>query len=535
MLKPANSFPVKDTANFDSHFLTNSPSSITAYQEAIAQAQDLLISAFACQAQPYNGTNPKDLAAVLKTREICPENGNKLTNILNLVSENIIRNSVIISHPKTIAHLHCPTLTAALAAELLISGTNQSMDSWDQSPSATLLEQQVVNWLCQLFEYTSGADGIFTSGGTQSNFMGLLLARDKFALNHFNWVVQKQGLPPQFHRFRILCSTASHFTIKQAAALLGLGQEAVVMVETEADYSLSPTAVERKIKELQQQELLPIALVATVGTTDFGSIDPLFELAACAKQHKMWLHVDAAYGGALMLSARHRHKLTGIEAADSITVDFHKLFYQPISCGAFLVKERSDFDLIKLHADYLNPETNIAAGIPDLVTKSIQTTRRFDALKLFVSLQTLGRRQLAQMIDTTIELAKETANLIDAEPALELVNYPTINAVVFRYRPSDSRLANQINSQIPATLLQQGKAVIAQTKINNLTYLKFTLLNPCTTLTDITEILSAINFIGKQLESASSSFNDLISISTHRKTKNARRTRHPEPQNDSRI
>ncbi|MEP0876317.1 aspartate aminotransferase family protein [Funiculus sociatus GB2-M2] len=492
---------------FDTCFVTNSANSIAAYQEAIATAQQVIIDCFASSTQPYSGAKPEELAAALAAIELCPEFSQDLPKILKKVGETVVKNSVVVSHPTCIAHLHCPPLTAALAAEVLISATNQSMDSWDQSPAATFLEQQVVNWLCNLFAYDAAADGVFTSGGTQSNFMGLLLARDRYAQKHLNWSIQQQGLPPEASRFRILCSVAAHFTIRQAAALLGLGEQAVVTVETDANYRQSPAALERQLKELQQQELLPIALVGTVGTTDFGSIDPLPEIAACAKKQGLWLHIDAAYGGALVLSDRHRHKLVGIEEADSIAVDFHKLFYQPISCGAFLLKNRSHFDLIKLHTDYLNPETNIEQGILDLVTKSVQTTRRFDALKLFVSLHTLGRRQLAEIIETTINLAEKTAQLIDAEPVLELANYPTINAVVFRYIPRQTppethsvTYANQINSQIRMSLLRTGEAVLAQTRIAERIYLKFTLLNPHTTTAHITQILNTIKHLGKQLE-----------------------------------
>jgi len=508
MLKiPINPQIVNNPDLIETYFLTNSAVSLAAYQEAIATAQEVLIKHFASQTQPYSGAKPEQLAATLADNKICSENSQNLRNILINIGENILKNSVVVSHPACIAHLHCPPLIPALAAEVLISATNQSLDSWDQSPAATVLEQQVVNWLCSLFGYQAGADGIFTSGGTQSNFMGLLLARDRYAWELLNWQVQQQGLPPASHRFRILCSTVSHFTIRQAAALLGLGEQAVIMVEADANYRLCPAAVQRQLAQLKQEELLPIAIVATVGTTDFGSIDPLPELAACAKQHGLWLHVDAAYGGALILSDRHRHKLTGIEEADSITVDFHKLFYQPISCGAFLLKDRSHFDLMKLHADYLNPKTNIEAGVPDLVTKSVQTTRRFDALKLFISLQALGRRQLADMIDITINLAEATAQLIDAEPFLELANYPTINAVVFRYYPPKALSvqepeiwANQINSQIRVTLLQTGEAVLAQTRIGKLIYLKFTLLNPSTTLADIATILNTVKRLGQELD-----------------------------------
>lgn len=502
MLNLTSAEPNLDQTRFDSYFLTDSAVSLTAYRQAIATAQELIIDCFASQTQPYSGANPEALAVALAANELCPETGEDLRILLKSVGENILKNSVVVSHPTCIAHLHCAPLISALAAEVLISATNQSMDSWDQSPAATVLEQQVVNWLCCLFGYDAAADGIFTSGGTQSNFMGLLLARDYYARDRLDWAIQQQGLPPEHHRFRILCSEVSHFTIRQAAALLGLGEQAVVMVETDADYRLSSVAVERQLIQMQQKELLPIALVATVGTTDFGSIDPLPELAAIAKQYRLWLHVDAAFGGALIMSDRHRHKLSGIEAADSITVDFHKLFYQPISCGAFLLKDKSHFNLMKLHADYLNPETNAEAGIPDLVTKSVQTTRRFDALKLFVSLQTLGRKQLADIIDTTIHLAESTARLIAAEPMLELANFPTINAVVFRYCPNQmsTTSVNRVNNQIRTSLLQSGEAVLAQTKIGDRTYLKFTLLNPRTTLADIAQILSAVKRLGKELE-----------------------------------
>ena len=492
---------------FEPFFVGNSAESLTAYSAAITAAIDSLVQYFASQNQPYSGVSPDELATGFRELDICPETGENLQTILLQVGETILQNSVNVSHPTCIAHLHCPPLIPALAAEVLLSATNQSMDSWDQSPAATLLEQKMVDWLCRLFGYDAAADGIFTSGGTQSNFMGLLLARDAFARDRLNWSIQKLGLPKEAKQFRILCSEVSHFTIRQAAALLGLGEQAIVTVETDTNYCVCPVALNSKLAELKQQNLLPIAIAATVGTTDFGSIDPLLELATCAKKHRLWLHVDAAYGGALILSERHRHKLAGIEAADSIAIDFHKLFYQPISCGAFLLKDRSYFDLIKLHVDYLNPEANQELGFIDLVTKSVQTTRRFDALKLFMSLQALGRQTFADMIDTTIELAGATANLIQADAALELANYPAINSLVFRYCPQRITLgvepvtgANQINNQIRLSLLQQGEAVIGQTQIAKYIYLKFTLLNPRTTIAHIQALLNRIKQLGQEFE-----------------------------------
>ncbi|MEO1466030.1 MAG: pyridoxal-dependent decarboxylase, partial [Cyanobacteria bacterium J06633_1] len=226
VIQSVNSPVIEDLDNFESYFLTDSPQSIAAYREAMVTAQEAIIEAFTSQNQPYSGVNPQDLVKTLATIEPCPEFGNQLQIILKNISENILKNSAIVSHPTCIAHLHCPPLLPSLAAEVLISASNQSMDSWDQSPAATLLEQQLINWLCNLFGYDAGCDGVFTSGGTQSNFMGLLLARDAFALHKLNWSIQQQGLPPEFPRFRIICSEVSHFTISQAASLLGLGQQA---------------------------------------------------------------------------------------------------------------------------------------------------------------------------------------------------------------------------------------------------------------------------------------------------------------------
>lgn len=160
------------------------------------------------------------------------------------------------------------------------------------------------------------------------------------------------------------------------------------------------------------------------------------------------------------------------------------------------------FCLIELRADYLNPESNEVRGIPDLVTKSVQTTRRFDALKLFLSLQSLGEKTFAEMIDSTIDLAEKTAKLIAEDKDLELANYPTINAVVFRYLPQQSSVSksDEINRQIRTLLMEQGKAVIAQTQIYARTYLKFTLLNPRTTISHIVNLLAEIKGLGKALE-----------------------------------
>lgn len=483
---------------FDADFLSPSQTSQDAYRDALTAAEQVLARHFSSLGRCYDGPDAPVLAENFADVEVCPEEGMGVAAALDRVGELVLRHSVMVSDPTCIGHLHCPPVIPALAAEALISATNQSMDSWDQAPAATYLEQRVVDWLCGLYGLGGTADGIFTSGGTQSNFMALLLARDIFCRRELNWRVQEQGLPPEASRLRILCSAAAHFSVQQSAAILGLGQNAVVPVALDATRRMDVEALRRTIAEMRAEGLLPFAIAATAGTTDYGSIDPLPELAELAAAHGLWLHVDAAYGGALALSDRHAGLLDGIGLADSVTVDFHKLFYQPISCSALLVRDRAGFDAIRLHADYLNPEDHAENGVLDLVTKSIQTTRRFDGLKPFVTLQALGRRRLAAMIDATIDLARQTAALIAGDGELELAAPPVINALVLRFAPAGVGEAalDEVNARIQDRLLKEGKALLARTKVDGKVFLKMTLLNPRTSWVHVETILDQLKAIG---------------------------------------
>ncbi len=473
-----------------------------AYRTAMEQATDAVLDAFVEEATPYSGASPESLRERFAEMDVLPEEGRGLESALES-AEPVLRNAVGVSDSQCFAHLHCPPMISGLVAEAMLSATNQSMDSWDQSPSATLLESRMVEELCDLFGYDEAGDGVFTSGGTQSNFMGLLLARERFAKERFGTDVKRSGLPHRAKAMRILCSEETHFTAEQAAAHLGLGENAVVTVETNDDREMCPDALDRTLAELDERELLPFALVGTAGTTDFGSIDPLEELAERADERDLWFHVDAAYGGALALSDQHRERLAGIERADSLSVDFHKLFYQPISCGAFLLRDGSQYEHIARNASYLNPAGDSA---PNLVAKSVQTTRRFDALKPFVSFRALGREGFGALVDETIALADDVATLLSDDPAFELLAEPTINAVVFRYRPtgemSDQRLS-WLNEAIRESLLREGEAVVARTEVDGVTALKFTLLNPRTTLADVADILDAIERRGGSLSAVS--------------------------------
>lgn len=474
---------------FESEFLTSSPETRTAYRDAIERAIEVIC--WALPRQPYSGKEPAALAALFDG-EVLPETACGLDDLWERV-RNVVANSVIVTHPNTMAHLHCPPLIAAQAAEVVINALNQSMDSFDQAPAATVLEEKLVSWLCHEAGLGSAAGGIFTSGGTQSNYMGLLLARDACAEKTWNWSVRSQGLPTEARRLRILCSEVAHFTVEKSAAQLGLGTEAVIRVATDESFRMCPEALSTALAELRGHDMIPMAVVGTAGTTDFGSIDPLTEVASLAREAGSWFHLDAAYGSALLFSGSHRELLKGIELADSISMDFHKLLWQPISCAAFLLRDVGHFQYMKMNADYLNPELHEEQGIPNLVTRSVATTRRFDALKLWVSLQALGRKKLAQMIDATIELASHAAEFIRNHKQLELIHEPALSCVVFRYCPANSAIdSNALNAQLRQRLFEKGIAVIGHTVVHARQCLKLTCMNPTVSTEQIEELLRLV-------------------------------------------
>jgi L-2,4-diaminobutyrate decarboxylase len=488
--------------SFENQFLSPRIEGQWAYRNAIARAAHMLADSL--PKSPYSGRNPAELADLVAGEPCAPE-GVDLKDVLKEV-RTVIENSVAVWHPFTAAHLHCPPLIPALAAEVILTGLNQSMDSFDQAPAATVLEQRLLRWLCQEAGLPPTADGTMTPGGTVSNYTALLLARDAWCQTHLGWHVMERGLPPEASRFRILCSELAHFSVAKSAAQLGLGTGAVVSVAADADYQMCPRDLARQLARLKAEGLLPIAVVATAGTTDFGSIDPLPALAAIAHAAGAWVHVDAAYGGALLFSARHRDRLAGLELADSVTLDFHKLFWQPISCGALLIRDVAHFDLIKLNADYLNPEEHEALGIPDLVTRSVLTTRRFDALKLWMSLRVLGRQQLAAMIDRTLELASLAYAEIASHPRLEAIHEPRLGCVVFRYQAEDADAdADHLNDLIRRRLFDSGRAVIGHTRVRGRACLKFTFLNPCTSPAEVAGLIGLVASQGEELETEAAS------------------------------
>ncbi|MFE2595573.1 pyridoxal phosphate-dependent decarboxylase family protein [Streptomyces sp. NPDC059396] len=424
--------------------------------------------------------------------------------------------------PLCAAHLHCPPLAIAVAADLAVSALNPSQDSWDQAPAATALETLLLKELAHLVGYEPGAAaGVMTSGGTESNLMGLMLARDQVLGAATGRPVELTGLTnhPRAPRTpRILASASAHFSVQRAAALLGLGEDAVLPVPVDHHLRMDPDALATALDACAHRGELPVAVVATAGTTDTGAVDPLRACAALAARHGAWLHVDAAYGGGALLSDRLAPLLDGLGLADSVSLDWHKLGWQPAAAGVFLVRKAETYASLARRAAYLNPADDEEAGYPSLLGLSLRTTRRADAFKIAVTLRTLGREGLGRLVDACHDLALAGAKAVRDHPRLDLYAEPVLTAFLFRYLPThtdtgtnpdpdpDPSRTDAINAALRRRLLREGRAVVGRTELPGTgpgrVRLKLTLLNPHTTPAEVERLLHMVVAAGRAEEDA---------------------------------
>ncbi len=478
------------------YFLNNEQDTKDAYTKMIGDTVDAILSSLS-DGSSYAGASPQELQQLIKRPTLLPVQGLGFSQVLSEVKRTILPNFLRTSSTDYLAHLHSPALLEGICSELVIATFNQSMDSWDQSPIATEIELQVIRELCTLYGYGSGSDGVFTSGGSQSNLSGLTLARDWYTNTVLKHDVKKLGLPPSFAKLRLYTSEISHFSLEKSAHLLGLGYDAVRKVPVDGLCRMDCEALEDLILLDKEAGLIPFCIVATLGTTDYGSIDAVKELSAVSKKYNLWLHADAAYGSGLQLSKEYASRLGPIEVCDSITVDFHKMFLLPISCGAFLVREGKSLEAFSLHADYLNREEDEEDGYTNLVGKSMQTTRRFDALKVWMAFLTRGRDEYGAIIDTCIENASYLYEQLKSNPSFEVAIAPEISSVVFRLQDTD-----EVNKRVRRLLLHHKGVVIGQTVYAGKTFLKFTLLNPLLDHQKLDKLLHMIEHLGREADTA---------------------------------
>ncbi|MFI1656823.1 pyridoxal phosphate-dependent decarboxylase family protein [Streptomyces sp. NPDC020472] len=441
----------------------------TALSRLLGTALDALREGAQARGGPLPAGGPEAVARRVREAlgEPLPETGQGPQEALRTLVRVLAEGAADPADPLCAAHLHTPPLALAAAADLAASALNPSMDSWDQAPAASALEAEVTAALAaEVFPDAPRPDALVTTGGTESNQLALLLARERHP------------------DVRLVVGANAHHSFRRAAWLLGLPEPVTVPAP---GGTTDPEALHEALARTGEG---PVLVAVTAGTTDEGLIDPLPALADVCAAHgaRVELHVDAAYGGPVLFSRTHRRLLDGLERARTVTVDLHKLGWQPAAAGLLAVRDAADLAVLGHTADYLNADDDTEAGLPDLLGRSLRTTRRPDVLKTAVTLRALGRAGLGALVDRCMDLAQDLADRVEKAPGLDLRERPTLTTVLFRPTGADDTTV----AAIRRTLLAEGRAVLGRATADGRLWLKATLLNPHTTPGDLDRILTLV-------------------------------------------
>ncbi len=361
----------------------------------------------------------------------------------------------------------------AAIADLLASALNQNVTAWRSSPAAVTIEKIVVSWLANAIG-CGGFTGSLTGGGSSANLMGLAMAREsKLPAN-------SDGAKPGI----VYASEQVHMSIPKAVALLGLGRSNLRLIPVDADFRMRTDELQGAIAADRRAGKQPIAIVATAGTVNTGAIDPLPEIAAIAKKENLWLHVDGAYGALAALAAPE--KFRGLHLADSLSLDAHKWLYQPLDCGCLLFRdEAAARRAFSDTGDYAKAmSTDPVEGFA-FFDHSIELSRRFRALKLWVSIRYHGMGAFREAIRRDLDHARLLAEKIGSNPAMELLAPVPLSAVCFRVREND-------NAKILQRVIQRGRVYISNATIRGEFALRACFVNHRTAPADVQLIVDEV-------------------------------------------
>jgi aromatic-L-amino-acid decarboxylase len=415
-------------------------------------------------------------------------------------------------HPRALSYFTPPPLVSSIVGEVLAQWTNQGVDVWHAGPVAAFVEEEVVRWLCDLVGYGDDSFGLLASGGVMANFIALALVRDV----HLR-TLTGAARPPRgaaLEGIRVYASDQAHFSITRALDELGFPPETLTIVPADERFRLHAAPVAEAIARDRAAGLRPVAIAAVAGSTNTGSVDLVPELAALAAAEGLWLHVDAAYGGAARLSARDAERVPGLHLADSVTIDPHKWFFQAYDVGALMVRDgrhlRQAFDRSPEY--YRGGEAAVApgahsadvdahAGKLNFYKLGFEGTRRFRALKLWATWKHLGTSGLGRLIERNDDIAAYLADRCAASDDLEaLPDRPELSVVCFRHLPGGSATAATMRpsdldahqDRLAAALEQSGDGWLSTTSLRGATWLRAGVVNYLTTEADIDRLLATL-------------------------------------------
>jgi aromatic-L-amino-acid/L-tryptophan decarboxylase len=417
---------------------------------------------------------PGDTRAQLDAR--APETAASMAEILRDFERVVVPGVTHWNHPGFFAYFAITGAGPGILGEMLAAGLNVNAMLWRTGPSATELEEHALDWLRQMMGLPEGFHGTIQDTASISSLTAIAAARE-VALPE----VGRVGLS-SLPRLRLYCSEEAHSSIEKAGVTLGIGREGTRRIPTDDGFRMDPAALAAAVAEDRAAGWLPFCVVATVGTTSTTSVDPVPEIARVCREHGLWLHVDAAYGGAAALAPEFRSVLDGCEHADSLVVNPHKWLFVPIDCSALFVRRpetvRRAFSILP---EYLvTPEGESATNLMDY---GPALGRRFRALKLWMTLRYFGREGLAARIREHVRLARRFAEWVDAEPGWERVAPVPFSTVVFRRRPEglSEVETDALNESILAAVNASGEVFLSHTRLRGRYVLRLAVGNLRTT------------------------------------------------------
>ncbi|WPB58797.1 pyridoxal phosphate-dependent decarboxylase family protein [Xylophilus sp. GOD-11R] len=408
---------------------------------------------------------------------------------------DVLPYSVGNTHPRFMGWVHGGGTAEGMLAEMLAAGLNANLGGRDQMPLE--MEKQVVRWMADLFGFPETAGGLFVTGSSMANLVGLLVARTS-ALGGQS---RKTGVENAGGgRLVAYTSQAAHGCIAQAMSIAGLGTDALRLVPTDADHRTDIVQLRAMVWQDMAAGLRPFLIAGTAGTVDVGAVDDLDAIADVARTCGAWFHVDGAYGALGMLSRQVAPRLAGIERADSLALDFHKWGQVPYDAGFILVRDQADqLAAFASPAAYLSRHPRgLAAGSPWPCDLGPDLSRGFRALKTWFTLVTHGTNRLGAAIDNSCDLARHLMARVLAEPELELMAPVALNIVCFRLRAAPSQDADALNTEVVADLHESGIAVPSSTRIRGQVAIRAAIVNHRTVAGDIDMLVDAVLACGRR-------------------------------------
>jgi len=414
---------------------------------------------------------PEDLARLFDAP--VPLGPTSLEEILSELEHKLLPYCTHVSHPGYFGLITPSPLPVGILGDLIASALNQNVGAYSIGPSAVALERRTVRWLNDLIGFDGRAGGNLTSGGTMANFIALKLARD-FATRDR---AQQEGLKAPLAAYT---SEERHVSVDKAVDAVGIGRENLRLIPTDEKFRIRMDALEAALRADREQGRTPACIIAMGGSTNTGAVDPLGALRRVADREGVWLHVDAAYGGGMLLSKEHAGVLTGLDLSDSVTLDPHKWFYAPLDAGAILVRDEEHLTRsFGLRPSYLTDPLDRDDARYNYYVHGFEQSRRFRGLKVWMGLKRYGVAELGRWIERNVEQARQLSRLADDHPDFEVATEPVMSAVCIGYRSKgmDAAREAELHARVARRVEESGRFWISTTVLKDRTWFRVNPVN----------------------------------------------------------